>query len=303
MSLAQNLQAINAGLFDSNYPPDDLLQVLQDGTQRAVNWNRVRLAVEALAEMPWYKLDGRWSLFLDRDRYPLGSPLDLAMTEINLFRGLVREVRNQTLQGIQILTSVQPSTSLTDVSVAVDANDLPTLAAAVNHIQRTIELAAVDDAITISSFQSGSLEIFMTAGNASLFALKLAITLAKVLKDPSTSEKVRDLKNLLSRNRPDAGLSDEEVIEIVQDGARDTFWENAEEPLREAVELVGKNLPEAKNKITQAANEIYQNADQVSANWNLPPAVVSGLPGGITISLNLDNPESIGRVIRAISAP
>lgn len=303
MSLAQNLQAINAGLFDPNYPPDDLLQVLQDGTQRVVNWNRVRLAVEALAEMPWYKLNGQWSLFLDRDRYPLGSPLDLAITEIILFRGLVREVRSGTLQGIQILTSVQPSTSLTDVSVAVDANDLPTLAAAVNHIQRTIELAAVDDAITISSFQSGSLEIFMTAGNASLFALKLAITLAKVLKDPSTSEKVRDLKNLLSRNRPDTSVSDEEVIEIVQVGARDTFWEHAEEPLREAVELVGKNLPEAKNKITQAANEIDKNADQVSANWNLPPAVVSGLPGGITISLNLDSPESIGRVIRAISAP
>ena len=64
-----------------------------------------------------------------------------------------------------------------------------------------------------------------------------------------------------------------------------------------------QNPHEAKNKVDHAADEIYRNAGRVSADWRLPPAVVAGLPGGLTVSLNYDDPESIGRVIRAISAP
>ena len=74
-------------------------------------------------------------------------------------------------------------------------------------------------------------------------------------------------------------------------------------PFKETVEEAGQNPNEAKNKVNSAANEIYQNADRVSADWRLPPAVVSGLPGGLTVTLNYEDPELVGRVIRALAAP
>ena len=43
MSLAQQVQAINNGLFDRTHPPDQMEQVLDNGTQRVLNWRRVRL--------------------------------------------------------------------------------------------------------------------------------------------------------------------------------------------------------------------------------------------------------------------
>ena len=302
MSLVQQIQAINEGLFDRNYPPDQLVQVLDNGTQRVVNWRRVRPAIEALADMPWYQLDRQWEFFLDPGRYPAGQQLDLRPDEVETFQNLVQNVVNQTREGVRILSSVQPEVSLLDVSVSLDVKDLPTLAEAMTHIQKTTEIAAIDDAITISSLQPGSLEVFLTAGRVSLYGLQLAIILAKMLKDPSTTEKVRTLKRLWRRARPDDDVTDEAVLEAVHGEAKENFWENATESLRVAVDIVGKNLPESKNKIDLAANEIYQRADSVSADWKLPPAVISGLPGGLTVALNLESPESIGRVIRAISA-
>ena len=303
MSLSQQVQSINDGLFDRNYPPDHLIQLLDNGTQRVVNWRRVRAAVEALAEMPWYELDLQWAFFMDRDRYPGGQQLDLRPDEVESFQNLIQNLTSQTREGMRILSSVQPAISLTDVAVAVEAQDLPTLAEAMNHIQRTAELAAVDDAITISSLQSGSLEIILTAGHVSLYALQLAIVLAKILKDPRTNEKVRSLQRLLRRLRPGDDVDEETALETVHEEAKDNFWENAEGALKTAVEGVGKSLPEAKSKIDRAANEIFQHADQVHADWKLPPAVITGLPGGIAVSLNYEDPESIGRVIRAIAAP
>ena len=280
-----------------------MFQVLDNGTQRVVNWRRVRPAVEALSNMPWYQLDRQWEYFLDTDRYPIGQHIDLRPDEVGTFQNLINVLLNQTIEPMRILSSVQPAISLTDVSVSVDSQDLETLAEAMAHIRRTTELAAIDDAITISSLQPGSLEVILTAGQASLLGLELAILLAKALKDPRTNEKVRSLKRLWQRARPDDDISDETVLEAVNDEARDTFWDNAIEPLRAAAEGANKNSHEAKNKVDQAANEIYQNAERVSAEWKLPPAIVSGLPGGITVSLNYEDPESIGRVIRAISAP
>ena len=252
--------------------------------------------------MPWYELNSQWAYFLDRDQYPIGQRLDLRPDEVGTFRNLVAELVDQTREGMQILLSVQPEISLTDISVVVDAQDLGTLAESMNHIQRTAEIAAVDDAIIISSLQPGSLEIILTAGKASLFGLQLAIVLAKVLKDPRTNEKVRSLKRLWQRAKPDDDITDETVLEAVHSEARETFWDNAMEPLKATVEDAGKNPNEAKNKIDQAANEIYQNADRVSADWRLPPAIIAGLPGGITVSLNYEDPEAIGRVILALSA-
>ena len=204
---------------------------------------------------------------------------------------------------MRILTSVQPQISLTDVSVSVNALDLQTLGDAMDHIRKTSEIAAVDDAITIATIQAGSLEIILTAGKVSLYGLQLAILLARVLKDPRTSEKVRTLRRLLRRTHPSDDVTEETALEVVHEEARENFWEHAEGSLKTAVESVGKSVPEAKSKINLAANEIYENADRVQTEWKLPPAVISGLPGGITVSLNYEDPESIGRVIRAIAAP
>ena len=65
---------------------------------------------------------------------------------------------------------------------------------------------------------------------------------------------------------------------------------------------MGKSVHESKSKVNFAAKEIVDNSEHVNAEWKLPPAVVAGLPGGITVSLNYEDPESIGRVIRAIAA-
>ena len=303
MPLAQQVQAINDGLFNRVFPPEELIQVLDNGTHRVVNWRRVRPAVEALGDMPWYDLDPQWAFFLDTDRYPVGHQLDLRPDEVDTFANLVRSLTSGTRAGMEILSSVQPEISLTDVSVVVNSHDLETLEDAIHHIRRTADIAAIDDAITVSSLQPGSLEIILTSGKVSLYGLQLAILLAKLLKDPRTNEKVRSLRRLWSRLRPDDDVTEEAALETVHEDAKENFWEHAEESLKTAVEGVGKILPEAKSKVDRAAHEIYHNADQVAVEWKLPPAVITGLPGGIAVSLNYEDPESIGRVIRAIAAP
>ena len=303
MPLAQQVQTINDGLFDRDYPPDHLLQVLDNGTHRVVNWRRVRPAVVALRDMDWYKVDPQWDFFLDTDTYQVGRQLDLRPDEVGTFQNLVDNLVDGTREGMRILSSVQPEISLTDVSVVVNPQDLQALEAAMQHVRKTAELAAIDDAITISSFQPGSLEIVLTSVGVSLTGLQLAIVLAQVLKDPGTSDKVRTLLRLWRRARPDDDVSEETALETVHDEARENFWANAEETLEAAASGTRANLPEAKNKINLAANEIFRNADQVDAVWRLPPAVVTGLPDGISVALNYEDPESIGRVIRAIAAP
>ena len=47
----------------------------------------------------------------------------------------------------------------------------------------------------------------------------------------------------------------------------------------------------------------WERSDKVAADWKLPPAIITGLPGGLIVSLNYDEPESIGRVIRALASP
>ena len=86
------------------------------------------------------------------------------------------------------------------------------------------------------------------------------------------------------------------------DDTRETFWQSASESLENAVKSVDKHFPEAQSKINQAAKEIYEHSDSVSANWRLPPAVITGLPGDLAVSLNYDNPEAIGRVIRELAS-
>ena len=303
MPLALQVQAIIDGLFNYNFPPDQLNQVHDSGTERVVNWRRVRPAVVALQDMDWYDIDLQWNFFLDTDRYPVGQQMDLGPQEAQTFERIVNNLIDEAREGMRILSSVQPKISLTDVSVVVNSHDLETLENAIRHIRLTADIAAIDDAITVSSLQPGSLEIILTSGKVSLYGLQLAILLAKLLKDPRTNETVRSLRRLWSRLRPDDDVTEEAALETVHEDAKENFWEHAEGSLKTAVEGVGKILPEAKSKVDRAAHEIYHNADQVAVEWKLPPAVITGLPGGIAVSLNYEDPESIGRVIRAIAAP
>lgn len=301
MSIAAQIQTIKHGLFTDGYPPAEMRQILDNGTQTVIHWGRVRPAIEAIGQMPWYELDSQWQFFLNEERYPIGRPMDLRPDEVGTFQNFVRILLNAMREPMRILMSVHPEeTSLNDVSVVINSTDLETLERSIPHVRRTIELAAIDDAITVSSLQPGSLEIFLTAGNITMMALKLVILLAKAWKDPKLQDDVRRLMRLSDRAGTDA--DEKTVLDTVMEDAQETFWASAEEPLKSALLESNVNFPEAQNKINQAAREIYDNAEPASADWKLPPAVVSGLPGGITVAL-YDTPEAIGRVIKELAAP
>lgn len=301
MSIAEQVQTIRRGLFTDGYSPDEMRQILDNGTQNVVHWGRVRPAVEAIGQMPWYELDRQWQFFLDEERYPTGRPMDLRPDEVGIFQSLVWNLLNETGEPMRILMLVHPEeTSPNDVSVVIDSTDLETLERAIPHVRRTIALAAIDDAITVSSLQSGSLEIFLTAGNVTMIALKLAILLAKAWKDPKLRDDVRRLMRLSSRSGND--LDEDMALATVMEDAQESFWDSAEDPLKNSLQGTRVNFAEAKNKITQAAREIHDNAEQASADWKLPPAIITGLPGGLTVAL-YDSPEAIGRVIKELAEP
>ena len=251
MSIIQLVKTINEGFFDPERPPTSTTEVLNNGTQRVENWQRIRAAVEALATMPWCKLDDQWLYFMDEDRYPVGHHLDLRPDEVAPFLGLIQELEEETEEPMRILTSVQPEVSLTDVWVTIDVQDLPAMVAAISHVQRTAELAAISDAITISSLQPGSLEIFLTAGKASLYALQLAIVLAKILNAPAMGEKAKALKRLWGRIRPDETVADEDVVEAVQEEAKDNFGRMPPSPYRLWSGRQGENCPKHEPRSTK----------------------------------------------------
>lgn len=299
MSIAEQVQTIRHGLFADAYNPLEMRQILDNGTQQVIYWGRIRPAVLTLGQMPWHQLDSQWNYFLDEERYPIGRNMDLRPDEVGTFQDLVNNLVSQTYEPMRVLMSVHPEITLNDVSVAIDSTDLETLEKAIGHIRQVAKLAAIDDAITVSSLQPGSLEVFLTAGKASILALELAILLAKEWKAPRIKENTRQVIRFLKRI-VNGDAREEEVLASVMDDVKEVFWENATEPLENVLQGTGISVSEANNKIDQAAKEIYEDAEEVSANWKLPPAVISGLPGGLTVSLYHDNPEAIGRVIKAL---
>ena len=70
-------------------------------------------------------------------------------------------------------------------------------------------------------------------------------------------------------------------------------------PLEDVIEGTNANIHDSKNRIEAAAREIYNKAPEVHAEWNLPAAVIIGLPGGLTIALN-GGPEQIVQVVNAL---
>ena len=168
-------------------------------------------------------------------------------------------------------------------------------------MKRTARLAAIGDEAKISSIQPGSIEVFLTAGAATVLALELAIILAKTWKDPQIQGDVRRLIRHLKRENDDTA-DEQKALETVLEETKETFWETAIEPLQNAAIDHGLHTPEAQSKINAAAKEIYDNAEDSSAEWKLPPAVVRGLPNGLTVAL-YDSPEAISRVIKELAAP
>ena len=168
-------------------------------------------------------------------------------------------------------------------------------------MKHTASLAAIGDEAKISSIQPGSVDLFLTAGEATVLALNLAILLAKAWKAPRIQSDVRRLIRHLKRESYGA-MDEQRVLETVIEDAAESFWETAIEPLQNAAKEHNLNIPEAQSKINAAAKEIYDNAEDSSAEWKLPPAVVRGLPNGLTVAL-YDSPEAISRVIKELAAP
>ena len=300
MSIAEQVQIIRRGLFTDGYDPSEMLQILDNGTQTVVYWARVRPAVVAAGEMPWYDLSPQWQFFLDEERYPIGRPLDLRPDEVGIFHTLIQNLLAQTLEPMETLMSVHPEEISPDaISVAIGATDLGTLEKAIYHVRHTTEIAAVGDAVSVSSLQAGSLEVFLTAGKATLLALNLAILLAKALKNPQLQDDVRRLVRLRKREADD--VDEEEALTTVLEDTQETFWETAIKPLQNVASENNLNISEAQNKINAAAREIHDHAEEVSADWRLPPAVISGLPSGLTVALY--DPKVIGQVIKELTAP
>ena len=232
--------------------------------------------------------------------------MELTPQRANIFRSLTNQLLQQIAEPMHVLASVQPDIPAAKVTVKITATDLETIEKAIGHVRRVIHLAAIDDAISVASLQPGSLEVVLTAGQVSLLGLQLAIILAERWKAPRSKADVRRLLQFLKHRDPDADTSEAEALEIVQDEARDEFWEHSTIALQTAFQNTGKGDPEfneAKNKIESAAKDIYNHADAVSAEWKLPVDVIHGLTGGMTVDLNIDDPNVLGQVIRALAPP
>lgn len=306
MSLAERISVINRAFFSSASPAIETRQILPDGTQEVVNWTTVRAALLELDAMPWCHLQDEWQYFLDEKRYPIGTTLELTPDRVNIFQSITRQLRDQIEEPIRVLASVHPDISANDITVTIDSTDLETIESAVRHVRAVASRAAIDDAVTVASVQTGSLDIILTAGKITLLGLQMAIILAKRWKDPRSKTDARRLQQMLKRIQPDTHSTEDDALEIVHNETKDEFWEHISDTLQAAFENAGKGsheFNEAKSKIEHAAKEIHDTADAVATEWNLPPATIHGLPGGAIVHLNFDNPEEIGRVIKAIAAP
>lgn len=307
MSLAEQIAIINRGFFSPNAPADEMVQILSDGTRKAINWHQVRPALLELKKMPWCVLDNQWQYFLEEERYPIGTPMELTPDRARIFSSLTNQLRQQITEPMNVLTSVHPEIPADNVTVKIYATDLETIEKAIGHVREVTRLAATDDAISVATLQHGSWEIILTAGPVTLLSLRLAIIMAKSWKHPRIKEAVRLLMQMLKRRNPEEDPSEDEALEVAHEQAKEEFWEHAAETLKTAFRNIDKGDPEfneAKNKIEHAAKIVHDNADAVSTEWKLPPpATIQGLPGGMTVDLNIYDPRTLAQVIKAIADP
>lgn len=152
MSIAEQVEVIRQGLFTDEYPADAMRPIFRSGTQMVVHWSRVRPAVVALAEMPWYSLDREWSFFLDEERYPVERPMVLRPDEAVTFTSLIQRLLSQTGEPMRALMAVHANEiSLYNILVAIGAMDSNALERALRHVRRTVRTADTGDAVNGSS--------------------------------------------------------------------------------------------------------------------------------------------------------
>ena len=193
----------------------------------------VRPAIATIDQMPWHELDEQWQYFLDEDRYPIGRPMDLRPDEVRIFSNLVQRLLDQTREPMRILMLMHGEEDfLNNISVVVDSYDLETLRNALEHIRMTAAEMSIDGAITVSSIQPGSMEIFLTSdSSATKFAMSLAILLARRWLNPLLQRTVELMTNLVERMGHDK--DEEKAKSAVFDRERNEFWEEWAKPLEE----------------------------------------------------------------------
>ena len=291
MSISRKIQTIYDGLFDEEHPPHAMEQVLSIGVQQVINWPRLRPALLALDEMPWYDLDAQWQHFLDDAQYPPDRPMKLQDNEVNLFNELISNVQSGTQEGIQVLRSVHPMVPSTDFSVGFEAHDFETLKHITTHIHDVVKHIAVDEPIKIRAVQTGSIEIAVQAMELSGQALALAILLVQAWKQQPINKLVRLLERIQKKNaqNPD---SDQDIRESVIEDAREEFW-------RKNDQLLAPGLN--KKAVNSSADLIYEHSDKLGVTWSLPPAVIRMLPDGIEVDIR--STKYLESALKALTAP
>lgn len=291
MSVSQKVQIINDGLFDKDHPPAQMKQVLSIGVHEVVNWPRLRPALIALDEMPWYSLDAQWRHFLDDAQYPTDKPIKLQKNEVGLFQELVRYVQQGTNEGIRVLSSVHPLVPATDFTVSFETHDFETLKHITAHIHEVVKHVAVDEPIKIRAVQTGSIEIAVQAMQLTGRALALAILLVQKWKLEPIDKLVRLLERIQGKHAKNTD-TDTEFRESIIEDTREEFW-NKNNKLLEP----GLN----KKAVDSAADLIYKHSDHLGVSWSLPPAVIRMLPDGIEIDIR--DPKYLETALKALSEP
>ncbi len=302
MSLAVDVQLIDEGLFGGVVPAGEVEAITVGDRQvfKLVNWRSVRAALEAVKRLDCWEVGDFWEYYLDERRFPPGKDLEMSSAESNRFGEELESLRRELGIGLAILKQVLPDVPLGNVGVSLDVGDLPRLSQGVLHVNRVAQLAAVDDAIQVSSVEAGSLELTLVGGLVSSLALDLAVCLSKVLLGPVVKDRARAFLELFKKLQPDVALNEDVVEGVVGEEVREEFWEGVGSGFLEAVEKAGHSAPEARTKVNQAAREIVDNSAKVGAVWRRPVTVIYGLPGGAWAELEGYDSTELGRVFRVL---
>ena len=303
MSIARNVQLIYDGLFNPEYPPDQLEDRLSGVSIRVVNWPRCRRALLVLDGMNWHELDTNWRYFLEEEKFPRNRPLDLRPEEVNQFAILLHQLRAETESGFRVLRAVHPEVPPTEHVVIVEAQDFGTLLNAVEHIQDVCNSAAADGGIKISGYHSGSLEVAIEAIGLSFHALSLAISMAAMLKNSPIEKDIRRDKQLLENYGVD-GVSEDKLYEDAVTRLRAEFWYEWKERLDDLIKKQGKEsvAGEVYNRINRAAALIYEDATKATVTWKQPTAIIRRLNDGLEVEY-YDDPNLILDKILALPSP
>ena len=301
MSVADQITIINHAFFNPDRPPDEMHQILSDGTAEIANWEIIAPAIKALDAMPWHTLNDDWRFFLAEERVRDGRrTLTLNPDRVHLYRSRTQELVRDISQPMTVLRAVHPTVPENAIIATVQPADIESLVAALEHIQR-VSRFAVDDALTIASLQTGSLEIALIASDLTMRAFEIAIMLSAVWKSPHIREGATKFVRLVRGVNPTTDTSDEELIDQWLEDEKNKIWEAVEQPFREHCISENKNEHEAKSLVDKAAKELAK-AEEYNTDWQLPRVTVHGLPYGIKLDF-ITTPSSLSKVIKELAEP